>query len=66
MELPEYLNLERLVYFIQKGVLNPKEPITMKILFESGVLTKIKHGVKLLGRGAEELKALSASLGTPI
>ena len=34
----------------------------MKTLFETGILTKIKHGVKFLGNGAEKLK----SLGVPI
>jgi hypothetical protein len=34
----------------------------MKTLFESGVLSKIRHGVKILGAGADRLVAL----GIPI
>ena len=34
----------------------------MKHLFESGVITKIRHGVKILGRGHERLLAF----GVPI
>lgn len=45
----EQLNLGKVAIAIQKGVLNPAETITMKHLFESGVITKIEHGVKVLG-----------------
>ena len=38
------------------------EPITMKLLFEKGVVTKIKNGVKILGKGADRIR----SLGVPI
>jgi len=34
----------------------------MKALFEAGVLSKIRHGVKILGAGADKLVAL----GKPI
>lgn len=34
----------------------------MRTLFESGVLSKIKHGVKILGAGADRL----VGLGIPI
>jgi len=45
----EPVNLGRIAYHIQKGDLDPTKPITMKSLFESGVLSKIRHGVKILG-----------------
>lgn len=52
----ETLNLGRLAYSIEKGDLNPLEPITMKALFDSGVVTKIKNGVKILGKGADRIR----------
>ena len=51
----EPLNLERIAYFIEKGDIDPKETITMKLLFEKGVVTKIKNGVKILGKGANRI-----------
>jgi large subunit ribosomal protein L15 len=45
----EQINLGKIAYFIQKGVLDPAEPITMKVLFDTGVITKVRHGVKFLG-----------------
>jgi large subunit ribosomal protein L15 len=62
----EKLNLGKIAYFIQKGELDPKETITMKKLFETGIVNKITHGVKVLGQGAGKLKAISESMGTPI
>jgi len=38
----------------------------MKHLFESGIITKIKFGVKILGYGANKLTTLSQSIGHPI
>jgi len=49
LEALESINLGKLAYFIQKGRLDPKETISMKVLFETGIITKIKHGVKVLG-----------------
>ena len=56
---PEQLNLDKLEKFIEAGRLNPKETITMKHLYDSGIVGKIKFGVKLLGQG-------SKSFSTPI
>lgn len=58
----EQLNIERLVYFIKKGKIDTSKTITMADLLNSGCLTKIQYGVKLLSKGAEKLK----ELGTPI
>ena len=58
----EQLNLGKLAYHIQKGQIDATKPITMKELFESGCLTKIQYGVKILCRGAEQIK----ELGIPI
>ena len=49
LESLESINLGKLAYFIQKGQLDPKETIYMKVLFETGIITKIKNGVKVLG-----------------
>lgn len=58
----EQLNLGKLVYYIEKGRLDASKTITMKDLLESGCLTKITYGVKLLSKGGEKLK----NLGIPI
>ncbi len=58
----EQLNLGTLAYFIQKGKIDATKPITMKHLLETGCVTKIQYGVKLLSKGGEKLKAL----GVPI
>ena len=38
----------------------------MKTLLDTGILTKIKFGVKLLGKGSENLTALSTSMNASI
>lgn len=43
------LNLDRVQHWIDRGLLNPLEPITMRHLFETRCVHGIKHGVKLLG-----------------
>ena len=48
---PATLNLGKLAYHIEKGDLDATEPISMRHLFESGAVTKIVHGVKLLSKG---------------
>lgn len=51
----EPINLGKIAYFIEKGVLDPSAPITFKHLLETGILTKIKQGVKILGAGSSRL-----------
>jgi large subunit ribosomal protein L15 len=51
---PEQLNLGKLAYHIEKGDLDPTQPITMRNLYESGAVSKIMYGVKLLGKGTEK------------
>jgi large subunit ribosomal protein L15 len=58
----EQLNLGKLAYFIQKGVLDPNEPITFKVLLDKGIVTKIKDGVKILGKGTEIFKSLGVAI----
>lgn len=50
---PEPLNLDKLQKFIAAGRLDPSEVITMKQLYDCGIVGKIKHGVKLLGQGSK-------------
>ncbi|KAK9918974.1 hypothetical protein WJX75_008400 [Coccomyxa subellipsoidea] len=48
------LNLKTLKEAVEKGHLQPGAVITMKTLYDAGLLSKkIDHGVKLLGTGAE-------------
>lgn len=42
------LNLDRLQHWIDRGLLDPKKPITMKELYETRCVHGIKYGVKLL------------------
>lgn len=49
------LNLGRLQQAIEAGRLDAAKPITEAMLLESGVVTKSKDGVRLLGKG--EIKA---------
>ena len=56
------LNLGDLAYHIEKGHVDTSKPITMKDLVDSGVVSKINNGVKLLGKGSIKFE----SLNTPI
>jgi hypothetical protein len=50
------LNLDKLQEFIDAGRIDPSRPITMRELMASNVCGKIKHGVKLLAKGADKLR----------
>ncbi|KAF2123164.1 ribosomal protein L18e/L15P [Lophiotrema nucula] len=51
------INLDRIQSWIDQGRLDPTQPITMKQLNSSRCLHGVKsHGVKLLGRNANQLK----------
>eukprot|EP00343_Euplotes_focardii_P008512 CAMPEP_0205822064 /NCGR_PEP_ID=MMETSP0206-20130828/10841_1 /ASSEMBLY_ACC=CAM_ASM_000279 /TAXON_ID=36767 /ORGANISM="Euplotes focardii, Strain TN1" /LENGTH=273 /DNA_ID=CAMNT_0053118017 /DNA_START=167 /DNA_END=988 /DNA_ORIENTATION=+ len=56
------VNIRNIVYMIKKGRLDPTKTITIKDLFICRALSKITYGVKILGKGAEELN----TLGFPI
>ncbi|TKA57455.1 hypothetical protein B0A53_00684 [Rhodotorula sp. CCFEE 5036] len=47
------LNLERLQHWIDRGLIDPSRPITMRELFETRCIHGIHDGVKLLGDGVE-------------
>ena len=53
------VNIEDLNYYIMHGRIDTQKPITLRVLFEAGVLSRIKHGVKLLARS-------TTSLSTPL
>jgi len=54
----EPLNLDTLQRAIDTGKLSPSSgTITMRTLVESGVLSRVRHGVKLLARGADRFVA---------
>lgn len=52
----ERLRLSKIVDFIEAGHVSPHEPITIKTMWESGLLSKCKHGVKILGSGGHRLQ----------
>ncbi|KAI9810303.1 MAG: YmL10 [Pycnora praestabilis] len=50
------LNLDRVQSWVDQGRLDPSRPITMKELNDSRCLHGVKDGVKLLARGAEQIR----------
>ena len=50
------VNLDRIQSWIDQGRLDPSKTITMKELNDSRCLHGVKDGVKLLARGAQELR----------
>jgi len=60
----DYLNVDKLVYYIKRDLLkfDENDIITIKKLTELGAISEPKHGVKLLSRGASLLN----QLGKPI
>ncbi|KAK8248702.1 ribosomal protein L18e/L15P [Phyllosticta capitalensis] len=50
------LNLDRLQDWIDQGRLDPSKPITVKELHDSRCLHGVKDGVKLLARGADQIR----------
>ena len=51
------VNLDKLQYWVDSGRLPTDRMLTMGDLMASGVIGKVKHGVKVLGSGAEFLSA---------
>jgi len=47
--------VDRLMYFIQKGRLDTSKTITIRDMFEAGVVGKVKAGVKLLSFNPEKI-----------
>lgn len=65
IDQPQYLNLSRLQYFIDNKRIDPTKPITMREIFQSGLLSSVKPGgVKIIAGGSFRLRQpinLSAS-----
>ncbi|TMW69418.1 hypothetical protein Poli38472_001574 [Pythium oligandrum] len=53
----EVVNLDQLQLFVDMGRIDANQTITMKSLVDAGLVTtsRVKHGIKLLGRGKEHL-----------
>ena len=49
----EPVNLRKLQDWIAQGRIDPRRTITMKEMYDAGLVTRIRHGVKLLGQGAD-------------
>jgi large subunit ribosomal protein L15 len=56
----DYININRLVYFLERQWLTSSADnfITIKSLVDSGAVSKVKHGLKLLSKGVGALKRL--------
>lgn len=53
-----YINVDKIIYLIHKKRLDPKQPITLKEIFWAGGISKIKTGIKVLGRGTDKLSTV--------
>ncbi len=45
-----YVNIEKILYYIQKGRLDATKTITIRALVECGAISQTHYGVQLLGR----------------
>ena len=52
----EPVNLNKLQDWIAQGRIDPRRKITMKEMYDSGLVSRIRHGVKLLGQGAGDFR----------
>ncbi|TKW50359.1 50S ribosomal protein L15 [Colletotrichum tanaceti] len=50
------LNLDKLQQWIDAGRIDPTKQITVKEIIESGLIGTVKDGIKLLGRGKQDLR----------
>ncbi|KAK2001403.1 ribosomal protein L15 [Colletotrichum falcatum] len=50
------LNLDKLQQWIDAGRIDPTKQITVKEIIESGLVGTVKDGIKLLGRGKQDLR----------
>lgn len=53
----QVVNVDKLQFWVDSGRLPTDRVLTMRDLMVSGVVGKVKHGVKVLGAGAEYLTA---------
>lgn len=62
----EQLNLGTLAYHIEKGNIDTSKTITMKDMFDAGLLSKVQYGVKLLSKGADKFVDLKLPVSIEI
>jgi len=55
-----------LAYHIEKGHLDTEKPISYKSLVDAGVLSRVRNGVKLLGKGADKFMALKTPVSLEV
>ena len=48
--MPQEINMEKILYYIEMGRIDPNKKITMRDMFLAGVFKRAKYGVKLLAR----------------
>lgn len=53
-----YINIEKIIYLIKKQRLDPTKTITINDIFRARGVTKVRDGIMLLGRGAENLNSI--------
>lgn len=51
----DYINLDKIIYLVKHGRLDHTRTITIKDLYDTGAFRRIRYGVKVLGRGADQL-----------
>lgn len=57
IEQPQYVNLDKIQHYIDNKRIDPSKPITMKEIYDAGILRKVTGGgVKIIGGGAEKLR----------
>lgn len=57
IEQPQYVNLDKIQHYIDNKRIDPAKPITMRQIYEAGILSKVTGGgVKIIGGGAEKLR----------
>jgi len=58
----DVVNCSDVVERIRQGRIDASKPITIKSLYDAGLVNGVKQGVKLLGKGIEELTTLEGPL----
>jgi len=52
----DYVNLSKIQDWVDRGRINPQETITMKTLLDTKCVSRVKHGLKVLGRAGDGVK----------
>ena len=59
----EVVSLFNLTYAAKKGRINLKKPVSIKQMYNAGLMKKCDHGVRLIGRGSLKFKEYLESEG---